>query len=335
MEVLRWLWQGDIAQTRAVFSAGGPYGAPAMLGALVFTALYYFDRRWRRGRPMSLKAFTRSIFVKRIILHPSSLVDMRMWALNTVVFASAYVLLAVGALACRDATVGFMTRILGAHTPTPWPIWLVMAMATLFELLAYEFGYWLSHFMFHRIPTLWEFHKVHHSAEVMTTFTEMRQHPVEIIFFMNVIALCTGLVFGLMTYTFGPGVGRFTLLNGNVALMFFQLTWGHLRHSHIWIAFQGLAGRLFQSPAHHQVHHSTNPIHFDKNLGFALAVWDWAFGTLHIPSPQREVTEYGVGEAHGDYDTVTRALLRPFVRAGEHLAPGVGAPKIDAPSAGA
>ena len=75
-----------------------------------------------------------------------------------------------------------------------------------------------------------------------------------------------------------------------------MLTWGHLRHSHIWIPFQGLAGKLFQSPAHHQVHHSTDPRHFDKNLGFALAVWDWAFGTLHIPAREREVSEYGVGE---------------------------------------
>ena len=107
-----------------------------------------------------------------------------------------------------------------------------------------------------------------------------------------------------------------------------MLTWGHLRHSHLWIPFQGLAGKLFQSPAHHQVHHSTDPRHFDKNLGFALAVWDWAFGTLHIPSKQREVTEYGVGEEYQDYATVTRSLTRPFAKADEtlraHPAPLVG-----------
>ena len=117
----------------------------------------------------------------------------------------------------------------------------------------------------------------------------MRQHPVEIIAFVNVIAVTTGSVFGAMTYLFGPGVGHFTLFNGNIALVLFLLTWGHLRHSYIWIAFTGFAGRLFQSPAHHQIHHSTDPRHFDKNLGFALAVWDWAFGTLYIPSKQREV----------------------------------------------
>ena len=78
--------------------------------------------------------------------------------------------------------------------------------------------------------------------------------------------------------------------------MMFLLTYGHLRHSHMWIAFTGLAGRILQSPAHHQIHHSTNPAHFDKNLGFALAVWDWAFGTLAIPARTREPIVFGVGD---------------------------------------
>jgi sterol desaturase/sphingolipid hydroxylase (fatty acid hydroxylase superfamily) len=109
--------------------------------------------------------------------------------------------------------------------------------------------------------------------------------------------------------------------------MIFLLTWGHLRHSHLWIPFRGVAGRLFQSPAHHQVHHSTDPAHFDKNLGFALAVWDWAFGTLHIPSVEREVKQFGVGEEAPEFDTVMKTLARPFVRASEDL---VGRPAAQA-----
>ena len=54
----------------------------------------------------------------------------------------------------------------------------------------------------------------------------------------------------------------------------------HLQHSHMWIAFRGMLGRIFVSPAHHQVHHSDNPKHFDKNFGSCLALWDWMFGTL-------------------------------------------------------
>ncbi len=103
-----------------------------------------------------------------------------------------------------------------------------------------------------------------------------------------------------------------------------MLTWGHLRHSHLWITFQGVAGKLFQSPAHHQVHHSTDPRHFDKNLGFALAVWDWAFGTLHVPSRQREVSEYGVGERPRrlrDRRSLAHAPLRACGRNADRPAP--------------
>ena len=65
----------------------------------------------------------------------------------------------------------------------------------------------------------------------------------------------------------------------------------------------------------------TNPAHFDKNLGFALALWDWAFGTLAIPAKAREPIAFGVGELRGDFASATRSLIRPFVCAGEQIAP--------------
>ena len=208
-------------------------------------------------------------------------------------------------------------RALGPHAPTPWPPLAVLAMATLAQLLTYELAYWFAHYLFHKIPALWEFHKVHHSAEVMTTFTELRQHPVEIIAFVNLIGLATGVTFGLMTYAFGPGVRPFTLLNGNILIVLFLVTYGHLRHSHMWIAFTGAAGKILQSPAHHQLHHSTDPAHFGKNLGFALALFDWAFGTLAIPARARETLVFGVGEtqpfrsALTPFSTLARRCRRP------------------------
>ena len=33
----------------------------------------------------------------------------------------------------------------------------------------------------------------------------------------------------------------------------------------------------------HQIHHSNNPIHFGKNYGVALAVWDQLFGSFYKP----------------------------------------------------
>lgn len=333
MAFLDWLWVGALDRLHLTFGATAAYGAPAMAGALLVSIAYYVVRRRSRGRPISARGFVRSIFAARIVWSRSSRVDIRLWLLNGLVLASGYGCLAVGNVFCRDAVVAGLSDVLGPHAPTAWPTWIILAMATVFELLAYELAYWFGHYLFHRIPALWEFHKVHHSAEVMTTFTELRQHPVEILAFMNLIALATGAMFGVMTYAFGPGVRPFTLLNGNIVLMGFLVTYGHLRHSHMWIPFTGLAGRLLQSPAHHQIHHSDDPKHWDKNLGFALALWDWIFGTLYVPQKAREAVHFGVGPDEGDFSTVTRSFATPFVRLGDQVAKA--AHPLVPPSAGA
>jgi sterol desaturase/sphingolipid hydroxylase (fatty acid hydroxylase superfamily) len=303
----------------AVLQTFGPtaaYGAPALGGALAFSALYYVGRRGERGRRASIRGFFRTIFDRRIVLHPSLLVDMRMWALNGIVFASTYGMLGFGLFFWRDRIDSGLTAAFGAHAPTQWPAWAMMTIATVLQLLAYEFAYWFGHYLFHKVPALWELHKVHHSAEVLTTFTELRQHPIEILAMVNLIGLSTGAVFGVMTHLFGPGVQPFTLLNGNLLLMMFLITYGHLRHSHMWIAFTGPVGRILQSPAHHQIHHSDNARHFDKNLGYSLAVWDWAFGTLAIPSKTRDPIAFGVGEENVRFRSALGNCVRPLTRLG-------------------
>ena len=90
----------------------------------------------------------------------------------------------------------------------------------------------------------------------------------------------------------------------------------------MWVAFTGLAGRLLQSPAHHQIHHSANPAHFDKNLGFALALWDWAFGTLAIPPKTREPIVFGVGAEAAPFHSALAALVAPCARFAEHVVSG-------------
>jgi sterol desaturase/sphingolipid hydroxylase (fatty acid hydroxylase superfamily) len=330
------VWARDLilGHLQSVFNIGQPYGPIALGGALLFTVLFYVDARKKSGRRMSVADFFRSIFPARIVWHPSSRLDVRLWIANTLVFASAFGMFAFGSLLWRTGMVHLLSSAFGAHEPTTWPLWAVLTTVTLLELLAYEFGYWSSHYLFHEIPALWEFHKVHHSAEVLTTLTEMRTHPVEIIFFMNAIGFCTGSVFGVMTYVFGPGIRPFTLLNANIVLMLFIVTIGHLRHSHMWIAFTGVAGRLFQSPAHHQIHHSDQPRHFNKNLGFALAIWDWLFGTLYVPETYEKIT-FGVGAEHVRYDSVLKSYVLPFADSAAQIIKWVGRLKLGARKNGA
>ena len=120
----------------------------------------------------------------------------------------------------------------------------------------------------------------------MTPLTEWRQHPVEMVLFPNLIGLCLGGTYGLLLYLFGEAVQPLSLWHVNVLFILFFLTISHLRHSHVWLPLTGVLGCLIHSPAHHQIHHSTKPVHFDRNLGFSLSVWDWLFGTASMPEGQ-------------------------------------------------
>jgi sterol desaturase/sphingolipid hydroxylase (fatty acid hydroxylase superfamily) len=185
--------------------------------------------------------------------------------------------------------------------------------------LAYELGYWLNHYLSHRIAFLWEFHKVHHTATVLTPVTNFRVHPVYMCIFLNILAVFTGVASGVGEYLLGGTTHQYGLSENNIILVFFIYVYVHLQHSQVWIAFTGWLGRLFMSPAHHQIHHSSNPAHFNKNLGSCLALWDWMFGTLHVPSAEREVAAFGVEADRPDAHTLWGELIAPFGKAALRL----------------
>jgi sterol desaturase/sphingolipid hydroxylase (fatty acid hydroxylase superfamily) len=190
---------------------------------------------------------------------------------------------------------------------------------TLALFLAYEFGYWVDHYIKHRVPALWELHKVHHSANVLTPLTVFRIHPLDGLIFANIVAISLGVTNGIANYAFGKPITLFSVDDTNIILVLFVHIYVHLQHTHLWIAFTGLAGRVFLSPAHHQIHHSNNPIHFDKNLGSCLAIWDWLFGTLYVPKKEPEVLTFGVKVGEADMHSLNELSIAPVQRAAAHV----------------
>ena len=57
------------------------------------------------------------------------------------------------------------------------------------------------------MPFLWEFHKVHHSAEVLNPITGFRSHPVDQVLDAVVMGAMTGLALGPSASGFGPRPG--------------------------------------------------------------------------------------------------------------------------------
>ena len=192
-----------------------------------------------------------------------------------------------------NGIIAGLVALFGPATPSTLPVYVSRAIITLMLFLAYELGYWFNHWLSHKVPVLWEFHKVHHTAEVLTPLTNFRVHPIYGWIFANILAVSAAVANGFGHYMFGDTTYQFALADTNIILVLFIHAYVHLQHSHMWISFRGLLGRVLISPAHHQIHHSGDPKHFNKNFGSCLALWDWMFGTLYIPAKEREPLTFG------------------------------------------
>src|SRR5690606_8932304 len=133
------------------------------------------------------------------------------------------------------------------------------------------------------------FHKVHHSAQVLTPFTVHRVHPVESLLFTLRGSLVTGVTTGVFFFLFRDRAVQYDILGANAVGIVFNATLANLRHSHVWISFGPALERVFISPAQHQLHHSLAASDYDRNYGSALAVWDWAFGSLLVAGKRRRI----------------------------------------------
>ncbi len=118
---------------------------------------------------------------------------------------------------------------------------------------------------------------------------------------------------GIMDYFYQGSIKQVVYAEVNILAMLF-LFWGaNLRHSHVKLTYFHRLERFLMSPYQHQIHHSADAAHFDKNLGSKLAVWDNVFGTLLRSSEIRKL-RFGLGwKETRYYNSFFTALFRPFV----------------------
>jgi sterol desaturase/sphingolipid hydroxylase (fatty acid hydroxylase superfamily) len=305
--------------TAPFLSVGSMFSLSSLACALgIAIALIAWRLRSRRRR-IRLRVILRALFPRRITFHASTGVDVSYLIFNTFIFGAMFSWALFSFRAISNGTINVLTSAFGTPVATTLPEFSTRAALTVVLFLAYEICYWLHHYLCHRVPFLWEFHKVHHSANVLTPITVFRVHPVDTWLFANMMSVVVGAANGVANYAVGITVYQYMLTDTNLILVVFIHVYIHFQHSHLWIAFRGLAGRILLSPAHHQVHHSANPAHFNKNLGSCLAVWDWMFGTLHVPAKAPERLNFGVEAGGRDIQTITEAYLASFPRAAQSM----------------
>lgn len=192
-----------------------------------------------------------------------------------------------------------------------WSVTTIVIIYTVTIVVVNDFFSFLIHYIMHKVPFLWEFHKIHHSATSLTPFTQYRIHPVELIINNVRGLLIKGTITGLFLYWGNGNVSIVTFLEVNILNFLFYFFGANLRHSHVKLKYFSFLEVILISPFQHQIHHSNKKEHFDTNLGSRLAIWDYLFGTL-IQSKNIKDLSFGLGEEDKEYNSFTKNLLSPF-----------------------
>ncbi len=164
--------------------------------------------------------------------------------------------------------IGLTLSNLRLFNASDLPKWLGLFML----FIVNDFVQWNTHRLLHRLPLLWNFHKVHHSVKEMGFAAHLRYHWMEPVVYNSLRYIPLALM-----ANYSPQ---------DVAIVhFFNIIIGHLNHANLGWNY-GIFKYLFNNPKMHIWHHAKQlPKHarYGINFGLALSIWDYLFKTAHVP----------------------------------------------------
>jgi sterol desaturase/sphingolipid hydroxylase (fatty acid hydroxylase superfamily) len=184
-----------------------------------------------------------------------------LWFLTTIFFFSFfYGLYAV----FLDKTFANYLVFLKVDVVSRWPV----VIQIISVILVGDFLGWLHHYIRHKVPVFWHFHKIHHSQRELNLFTDYRAHFMEY-FIANTIRFIPFL--SLVNYAFVPT---------SIVWILFNRWHTRIYHSNLKTNY-GPLRYILVNPQSHRIHHSREPKHFDKNFGVLFSFWDFILGTQY------------------------------------------------------
>lgn len=147
------------------------------------------------------------------------------------------------------------------------PQWLQL----LVFFVVLDFVQWFTHVLLHRLPMLWQFHKIHHSVKEMGFAAHLRYHWMENVLYKPLKTI------GVML------LGGFEPEHAYI-VHFIAIAIGHLNHANIKLTW-GPLKYILNNPVMHLYHHSyaLPDGKFGVNFGISLSIWDYLFKTNYIP----------------------------------------------------
>ena len=86
-----------------------------------------------------------------------------------------------------------------------------------------------------------------------------------------------------------------------------------LGHCSVKILYPKPFSYIFLSPSLHWLHHSTNPKHFNSNIGNVFVFWDKLFGTYLDESNLKDIKAFGIKYSqYNKYHPLYSYAILPF-----------------------
>ena len=173
----------------------------------------------------------------------------------------------------------------------PWVVQLIAIM------LLTDFAQYWVHRAFHRIPFLWGFHAVHHSAKSMDWIAGARMHFLEIIV-LRAATATPALLIGFQE----------SAIQAYLLIVYIYSTF---IHANVGGSF-GFVEKILVFPRFHHWHHGLDKEAVDVNFAIYFPFLDRLFGTYHLPDGKWP-SGYGI-PGHPVPKGYWQQLLYPFRR---------------------
>jgi sterol desaturase/sphingolipid hydroxylase (fatty acid hydroxylase superfamily) len=139
-----------------------------------------------------------------------------------------------------------------------WIYWILL-------FFAQDLAYYVLHYADHNSRFFWASHVTHHSSQQFNFTVAIRSSVFQPFYrFLFYIPLA--------------------LLGFNALDILFMYAlcqvYGFWVHTEIIGKLHPIIEFIFVTPSHHRVHHASNPLYLDQNMGMVLIIWDRIFGTF-------------------------------------------------------
>lgn len=182
----------------------------------------------------------------------------------------------------------------------PFAYWLLL-------FILEDLMFYIEHSVDHYCRIFWAVHVTHHSSESFNLTTGIRSSVFQPVYrFIYFIPLAL--------------IG----FNPLDIMLMYSITqiYGILLHTQYIQKMPSWFESIMVSPSHHRVHHGSNVIYLDKNMGMCLIIWDKIFGTFQEELPDEKV-KYGLKTPIKEEYHPTKLIFHEWVEIAKILRSGL------------